>query len=90
MNRPIYPCQFGQVGSKAKELYVDNLVEHNGPIAHMWCYGKKEIREYGDGIPLAFMCSFLRRHLAGNTEPVMDRPASAKEWQVVNTAEVKA
>lgn len=87
---PVAPCQFEQVGASTKELYVDNLIDNPGTragkagtFAHVWMYGKESVRTYGDGKPLSAVCSFLRRHLAGSSEPVMARPDNAKEWRVV-------
>ena len=91
---PAYPCQFAQVGASVKELYVDNMTENwatkqaNGSLvstsmyAHTWFCGE-EIRAYGDGKPLAALLGFLRRRLAGSSEQVMERPANAKEWEVL-------
>ena len=94
MQWPAYPCQFAQVGASVKELYVDNMTENwatkqaNGSLfltsayAHSWHCGE-EIRVYGDGKPLAALLGFLRRRLAGTSEQVMERPANAKEWEVL-------
>ena len=87
---PAYPCQFAQVGASVKELYVDNITGNSAIFAHTWLYGQ-EIEAYGDGKPLAALLGFLRRRLAGSSEQVMERPANAKEWEIVDTkAEVVA
>ena len=81
---PIVPSIFAQIGATKKEMYVDNLVDNPIQVAHVWLYGHDNLRSYGDGVPLAAMCSFLRRHVAkSEEETVMDKPANAKEWEVV-------
>ena len=50
--------------------------------AHSWLFGE-EIEAYGDGKPLAALLGFLRRRLAATSEQVMERPANAKEWEVL-------
>jgi hypothetical protein len=95
---PFPPSQFKQLGAAKKELYVDNLIDNPGhkvgdnklgcQYAHVWLFpekGKEHMRSYGDGKPLAATLSFLRRHLVGEKEPVMERPANAKEWEVVGS-----
>ena len=70
---------------------MDNLIDNPGSkegmpcmYAHLWCYGEQSIKSWGDGAPLAAVLGFLRRHLVSSTEPVMERPANAKEWEVFN------
>ena len=79
---PAYPCQFAQVGASVKELYVDNITGNSAIFAHTWLNGQ-EIEAYGEGKPLAALLGFLRRRLAGTSEQVMERPANAKEWEVL-------
>ena len=91
---PYYPSVFEQLGSTTKELYVDNTTANpnNGKAewaclyVHVWFCGKEAMQTYCDGKPLAAVTSFLRRTLKGSTEPVMEKPANAKEWVVKGAA----
>ena len=88
---PYYPSQFAQVGAGSKELYVDNYTEKGVLYSHVWLTNVESIKKYCDGKPREAVCSFFRRRLVGSTEAPMERPANAKEWEIVDTkAEVVA
>ena len=50
--------------------------------SHTITYSEQGVKENGDGVPLAVIQSFVRRHLVGTGEAPMPRPSIALEWEV--------
>ena len=81
---PSFPCVYEQLtGAPKKELYVDNVVDQTMLEAHTRIAeaSADEMRSYQDGVPFEFLCSFLRRNVAGSAEAAPTQPSNAKEWR---------
>ena len=91
---PVFPCVYEQLtGAPKKELYVDNVVDQTFLEGHTRIAeaSADEMRSYQDGVPFEFLCSFLRRNVAGSAEAAPTQPSNAKEWrQEDKTGEINA
>jgi len=93
---PNGPSIMSQIPCEKKELFIDNVgvpadmkatPEEANKIfmtSHMWPFSANSVKSYGDGVPLAAITSFVRRHLVGLAEEPMPRPSIAVEWQVAS------
>ena len=83
---PAYENVFAQLtGAVAKELYVDGLTNQSWEQGHCWLVSNAGHLEppsaYNDGVPLALVCNFLKRHVGGIHEPPLQKPSrDVRAW----------